>query len=49
MTAEGKDAAGKLVPITVEASLENLGAYYKVFHGTWTQGGEKGDFTVTRN
>jgi len=47
--AEGKDAGGKQVPIAVDGKLENLGAYYKIFHGTWTQGGQKGDFTVTRN
>lgn len=49
MEAEGKDAAGKVVPIKVDGTLENLGAYYKVFHGTWMQGTQKGDFTVTRN
>jgi hypothetical protein len=49
MTAEGKDAAGKVVQITVDGKLENIGAYTKLFHGTWTQAGKKGDFTVTRN
>jgi len=47
--AEGKDAAGKPVTISVDGKLENLGAYSKLYHGTWTQGGQKGDFTVTRN
>jgi hypothetical protein len=47
--AEGKDAAGKPVQIHVDGKLENIGAYYKVFRGTWTQGAVKGDFTVTRN
>jgi hypothetical protein len=47
--AEGKDAAGKPVQISVDGKLENLGAYTKLFHGTWTQAGKKGDFTVTRN
>jgi hypothetical protein len=47
--AEGKDAAGKPVQITVDGKLENLGAYMRLFHGTWTQAGKKGDFTVTRN
>ena len=41
--------AGKTVPVRVDGTLENLGAYYKVFHGTWTQGGRKGEFAVTRN
>ena len=49
LQAEGKDASGKPVAIAVDGTLENIGAYYRVFHGTWTQGGQKGDFTVTRN
>ena len=49
ITAEGKDASGKPMAITVDGKLENLGAYTKIFHGTWVQGGQKGDFTVTRN
>ena len=49
MTAEGKDAGGKPVQITVVGKLENIGAYARLFHGTWTEGGRKGEFTVTRN
>ncbi len=49
ISAEGKDASGKPVPITVNGKLENLGAYTKLFHGTWIQGSQKGDFVVTRN
>ena len=49
MQAEGKDASGKPVTIAVDGILENLGAYTKVFHGTWMQGGQKGEFAVTRN
>lgn len=49
MEAEGKDASGKPVQIRIDGTLENLGAYYRVFHGTWTQGGQKRPFTVTRN
>ena len=49
MTAEGKDKSGKPVAISVDGTLENIGAYSKLFHGTWTEGGQKGDFTVTRN
>jgi len=49
ISAEGKDAAGKPVQIAVDGKLENIGAYTKLFHGTWTQAGKKGDFTVTRN
>jgi hypothetical protein len=49
LEAEGKDASGKPVQVRVDGVLENLGAYYRVFHGTWAQGGQKGPFTVTRN
>ena len=45
---EVKDG-GKVVPVRVDGTLENLGAYAKAFHGTWTQGGRKGEFVVTRN
>ena len=40
---------GKVVPVRVDGTLENIGAYYRLFHGTWTQGTRKGDFRVTRN
>ena len=49
LTAEGKDAAGKPVTITVDGKLENIGAYMRHFHGTWMQGAEKSEFAVTRN
>jgi hypothetical protein len=49
LEAEGKDVSGKPVPITVEGRIENIGAYRRVFRGTWTQGREKGEFVVTRN
>jgi hypothetical protein len=49
MQAEGKDASGKPVKIVVDGKLENIGAYNKLFHGTWMQGSQKGEFTVTRN
>jgi hypothetical protein len=49
LTAEGKDAGGKPVQINVDGKLENIGAYARLFHGTWTQAGRKGEFTVTRN
>jgi hypothetical protein len=49
LEAEGKDASGKPVQIRVDGVLENIGAYYRVFHGTWTEGSRKGNFTVTRN
>ena len=45
---EAKDGS-RMVPVRVDGTLENIGAYYRVFHGTWMQGTRKGDFTVTRN
>jgi hypothetical protein len=47
--AEGKDSAGGAVRYVIEGKLENLGSYYRVITGTWTQGGQKGDFRITRN
>ena len=47
--AEGKDSSGKPLKIVADGTLENIGAYYKVLHGTWMEGTTKGDFTVTRN
>ena len=47
--ADGKDPSGKPMKIVAEGTLENIGAYYRIFHGTWTEGGQKGEFTVTRN
>ena len=50
LQAEGKDpASGKPISISVDGTLENIGAYNKLLHGTWTENGQKGDFTVTRN
>ena len=48
MSAEGK-SAGKPVSITVDGKLENIGAYRRIFRGTWIQNGQKGEFSVTRN
>jgi len=49
LQGEGKDATGKAVPVTIDGTLENIGAYYRIFRGTWTQGTTKSDFAVTRN
>ena len=49
LEAEGKDPAGSPIPIRVDGRLENIGAYRRVFRGTWTQGNQKGEFVVTRN
>jgi hypothetical protein len=49
MEADGKDASGKPVTILVDGKLENLGSPNRVLSGTWSQGGVKGDFKLTRN
>ena len=49
MEAEGKDATGKTIPVSVDAKLQNIGSYNRVLTGTWTQAGVKGDFKLTRN
>jgi hypothetical protein len=49
LEAEGKDASGKPVKIVANGVLENIGSYRRLFHGTWTEGAQKGEFTVTRN
>jgi hypothetical protein len=45
LEAEGKDGA----KIMVDGRLENIGAYRRIFRGTWTQGTQKGPFSLTRN
>ena len=49
LEAEGKDPSGKPVKIVANGVLENIGSYRRLFHGTWTEGAQKGEFTVTRN
>lgn len=49
LEGEGKDPTGSPIPIRVDGRLENIGAYRRVFRGTWTQGNQKGEFVVTRN
>lgn len=35
--------------VVIDGKLENIGAYRRVFSGTWTQDGRKGDFRLIRN
>ena len=49
MQAEGKDASGKPIQISVDGKLENIGAYRRVLSGTWTQNGQKGQFRLVLN
>jgi hypothetical protein len=49
MEADGKDAAGKTVHYVIDGKVTNIGSQNRVLTGTWTQGGVKGDFKLTRN
>lgn len=35
--------------LIIDGKIINLGSYYRTMSGTWTQGGVKGDFKLTRN
>ena len=35
--------------IVIDGKLENLGSAHRVFSGTWTEAGRKGDFRLIRN
>jgi hypothetical protein len=47
--ADGKDATGKAIHYVVDGKVSNIGSQNRVLTGTWTQGGVKGDFKLTRN
>jgi hypothetical protein len=49
LEADGTDPSGKAVHYVVDGKLENLGSHNRILTGTWTQGGVKGDFKLTRN
>ena len=49
LEAEGRSGSGRAVRYLIEGKLENLGSYYRLLTGTWTQGDEKGEFRLTRN
>ena len=47
--ADAKNAAGQMVHIVADGTLENIGAFKKFITGTWVEGNKKGYFEVTRN
>ena len=47
--ADMKDATGKVTRVVVDGKLQNIGAYNKFITGTWSMGGQKAEFKVTRN
>jgi hypothetical protein len=47
--ADGKDSSGKPVRIVMDGKIENITNVRRTLVGTWTQGSEKGDFTLRRD
>jgi hypothetical protein len=47
--AQGKDSSGKPVRIVMDGKIENITNVHRSLVGTWTQGSEKGDFTLRRD
>jgi hypothetical protein len=47
--ADMKDAAGKPAHMVFDGKLDNVGSYNRTITGTWTNGGQKGDFKLTRD
>jgi len=47
--ADVKDASGKVTRLVVDGKLQNIGAYARFITGTWSLGGQKAEFKVTRN
>ena len=44
LEADGKDG-----PVVMDGKIDNLGSYNRTISGTWTQGGAKGEFKLTRD
>lgn len=49
LEGETKDKTGNPVHISADGKLDNIGSYNRTITGSWTQGGVKGDFKVTRD
>jgi len=48
LEADSKDARGNPVKVTFEGKLDNIGSANRTLTVTWTRGGAKGDFKLTR-
>jgi hypothetical protein len=46
--ADVKDASGKMVHVSADGKLEDLGSYHRTISGTWRQGTATGTFKLTR-
>ena len=47
--ADGKDDKGQPAHFVADGKLDNIGSYNRTITGTWTQGGTKGNFKLTRD
>ncbi|HEY7337809.1 MAG TPA: hypothetical protein VH639_23145 [Bryobacteraceae bacterium] len=43
-----KDASGKMVHVSADGKLDDLGSYHRTISGTWHQGAATGTFKLTR-
>jgi len=43
-----KDASGKMVHVSADGKVEDLGNYHRTISGTWKQGATGGTFKLTR-
>ena len=48
LEGEAKDESGKPLLIVIDGQLDNLGSSKRTLSGTWTRGGTKGTFKITR-
>jgi len=48
LEGDSKDASGKPVKVVIDGQIENLGSAKRSLTGTWTRGGTKGPFKLTR-
>ena len=48
LEGDSKDENGKPVKVVIDGQIENLGSPKRALTGTWTRGGAKGPFKLTR-
>jgi hypothetical protein len=48
LEGDGKDKAGKVVPIVIDGKIENLGLPHRSIVGTWKAGTESGPIRISR-
>ena len=46
--ADVKDANGRAVATVIDGKIDNLGSYNRIISGTWTSGGTRGTFEISR-